>query len=210
MRLITSIDVGIIHFGLTMVEVDDKYQRKSIIFCKLIDMTCMRHNMVSKECCKLHHDNCSADWITHLVQEYPKPFYDSEIILIERQPPQGHKDIEQLVTLLFRDKIKIMSPNTMHAYFGIGHLDYDGRKDAVEKIVFTKMKGMLNKNKVVNDYLKSLYRKHDLCDAFCIMIYYTDKEMEKCRINDLSKKTAEYLRNNNIDLEIFRYKKLTI
>ena len=137
--LITSIDVGIIHFGLTMVEIDDAYELKSILFCKLIDMTVMRHNTVERECCKLHHDNCSADWITHVVQEYPKPFYNSDIILIERQPPQGHKDIEQLITLLFRDKIKIISPNSMHAYFGIGGLDYDGRKGAVERIMYQRM-----------------------------------------------------------------------
>ena len=95
------------------------------LFCKLIDMTVMRHNTIPREQCKLHHDNCTADWITHMVQEYPKPFYNSDIILIERQPPQGHKDVEQIIALLFRDKIKLISPNSMHAYFGIGHLDYD-------------------------------------------------------------------------------------
>ena len=79
--LITSIDVGIIHFGLTMVEVSESYELRSILFCRLIDMTVMRHNTVSREQCKLHHDNCTADWITHLVQEYPKPFYNSDIII---------------------------------------------------------------------------------------------------------------------------------
>ena len=203
--IITSIDVGIIHFGLTMVEVSESYEIKSILFCKLIDMTNMRHNTVKRECCKLYHDSCTADWITHLVQEYPKPFYNSDIILIERQPPQGHKDVEQLIALLFRDKIKIISPNSMHAYFGIGHLDYEGRKCAVERIVYDRLTKQLTKNKEVDHYLKSLYRKHDLCDAFCIMIFYSEKEKEKYRINNISKKVAERLREKNVDLESFRY-----
>ena len=203
--IITSIDVGIIHFGLTMVEITEEYEFKSILFCKLIDMTIMRHTLVSKECCKLHHDNCSADWITHLIQEHPKPFYNSDIILIERQPPQGHKDIEQLITLLFRDKIKIMSPNSMHAFFGIGQLDYDQRKEAVERIVYQRMSKLLRSNKEVNDYIKSLYRRHDLCDAFCIMIHYVEKERRQYKLNNISKDVAKRLRENNIDLESFRY-----
>lgn len=201
--LITSIDVGIIHFGLTMTEVSDTYELKKILFCKLIDMTVMRHNTKSREQCKLHHDNCTADWITHMVQEYPKPFYNSDIILIERQPPQGHKDVEQLIALLFRDKIKLISPNSMHAYFGIGHLDYDQRKDAVEKITNSKLTNIMNKETV--NYIGSLYRKHDLCDAFCIMIYFTDKEREKYRINNISKNVAEKLREKQLDLDSFRY-----
>jgi hypothetical protein len=93
----------------------------------------------------------------------------------------------------------------MHAYFGIGHLDYEGRKEAVERITKQRFSKMLKQNKQINDYIESLYRKHDLCDAFCIMIYFVEKEREKYRVNNLSKQVAERLRENNIDLDSFRY-----
>ena len=55
------------------------------------------------------------------------------------------------------------------------------------------------------DYIKSLYRRHDLCDAFCIMIHYVEKERRQYKLNNISKDVAKRLRENNIDLESFRY-----
>jgi hypothetical protein len=46
----------------------------------------------------------------------------------------GLKDIEQLLFKAFRSKAILVSPNSMHAHFGLPSGDYDLRKDLVTSI----------------------------------------------------------------------------
>lgn len=89
-------------------------------------------------------------------------FDSSDVILIERQPPGGFTNIQTLLHYMFRDKVILVNPVSMHAHFGMRHLDYEGRKARVESIA--------------SRYVTSLEeRKHDIADAMCMILYYKFK-----------------------------------
>ena len=142
-----SIDVGYYNMGL--VQCDSEL---NVTFAKRVDIT--RYTG-----CALYHTKHVADYVAHFVQLYKEIFDSADVILMERQPPSGLTSIEALLFYIFRDKIKLISPNSVHAHFGYSHLDYEQRKDRVIDIAskyFT---------------LPEVARKHDMADAFCMVLY---------------------------------------
>lgn len=82
-------------------------------------------------------------------------------ILIERQPPSGFTNIEILLHYMFKDKVILISPVSMHTHFGMRHLNYDQRKERTITIA--------------NKYLETeipFERKHDIADALCMIVYF--------------------------------------
>ena len=56
-----------------------------VVDCNRIDITKVKHNKVSRECCKLHHESCIPDYLDHFVQEYSSYFENCDILLISNK-----------------------------------------------------------------------------------------------------------------------------
>lgn len=156
MKLV-GIDVGYKNIGLVMA--DCQNEKVSVEFFKRINISILDHNRVSFCNCKIPHTNELSDLIAHFVQEYKEIFDAADQIIVERQPPGGLTNVETLLHYIFRDKVILVSPVSMHKHFGMGHLDYDNRKIRTEEIAGKYMD------------LSNLTRKHDVADAFCMIMY---------------------------------------
>ena len=101
------------------------------------------------------------------ISEYKELFDNSDLILIERQPPQGLTNIQDILAYNFSSKVKLICPRSMHKHFMISKLDYDSRKQHTVKIT----------SKYLKDFLvfENESRKHDIADAFCQALYYIEK-----------------------------------
>ena len=196
---ILSIDIGIINLGYVYSE------GLRVLECNRIDITKVKHNKVSYCNCKLHHEFCIPDYLDHFIQEHANIFEMSDIILIERQPPVGITNVQDLIFTKFRNKVKLVSPNTIHKYFKMTKCDYDTRK--IESL------------QIANEYLEQFNsfqkneRKHDISDAMLLIIHYFKTNLEKLeKIKNLEKINLEKIENlesaiNLIDdnFERFRY-----
>ena len=159
--LYTAIDVGYKNLGLIQVEVNENVFQTH--FMKKIDISRIK----CKNDCKIPHTNEVADLISHFIQEYQYVLNTADVILMERQPPGGLTNIEALLFFIFRNKIKLISPNSVHCHFGFGHLDYEQRKERVVSIA----------SKYIT--LPEITRKHDIADAFCMILYDVQKNQLK-------------------------------
>jgi hypothetical protein len=208
---ILSIDIGIVNLGYVYCEIildvvlpntsklknlffNKNYNKEiqkniKIIDCNRIDITHMRHNKIPFHSCKLHHDNCIPDYLDHFIQETTY-FEESDIILLERQPPVGITNVQDLLFKQFREKTLLISPNSVHKYFNLNS-DYNIRKTESEKIA--------------NNYLIDFHkftgnkRKHDMSDALLMILYYYKIEVDNLIMN--------HNFEENIDIfENFRFK----
>jgi hypothetical protein len=101
------------------------------------------------------------------ISEYKKLFDNADLILIERQPPQGLTNIQDILAFNFSSKVKLICPRSMHKHFLISKLDYDSRKQHTVKITSKYLKNFL--------IFDNESRKHDIADAFCLALYYIEK-----------------------------------
>ena len=91
-------------------------------------------------------------------------FENSDLILIERQPPQGLTNIQDVLAYQYIDKVKLIYPRSVHKHFCLSKTDYNIRKKQTEKIADK----YLSDNKIY----KYSDRKHDIADALCQVLYY--------------------------------------
>ena len=162
--LYTAIDVGYKNLGLIQVELNQTATAVvSTTFMKKIDISRIRcnHN------CGIPHTNETVDHVSHFIQEYQDILHSADVILMERQPPGGLTNIEALLFFVFRNKMKLISPNSVHCHFGFGHLDYEQRKERVVSIASKHIT------------LPDITRKHDIADAFCMILYEVQKNQLK-------------------------------
>lgn len=131
--------------------------------CDRVDITNVKHSFVPRHICKLHHDFCIPDYLDHFVQEKRSMFESAEIILLERQPPTGITNVQDLLFSRFRDKVFLVSPNTIHRYFGLPK-DYSFRKMESEKLSIDFLKHFVK----FNDNI----RKHDISDSLLMLLHY--------------------------------------
>ena len=141
----------------------------TIIDCKRVDITHMRHNVVSRQHCCLYHERCIPDYIDHFVQETPF-FEDCDVLIIERQPPVGITNVQDLLFTKFRHKVLLISPGSVHKYFGLPSCAYELRKEKSEQIAEEYLSGF--------DKFTENIRKHDISDAMLMIIYYYKIKME--------------------------------
>ena len=187
---VLSIDVGIINLGYVYAEltieepsVSSKYKNLllnsvynedifnkncKIIDCNRIDITKIKHRKVPFCVCKLHHDRCVPDYLDHFIQEIPH-FEECDLLIIERQPPMGIMNVQDLLFKLFRDKVMLISPNSMHKFFNLNS-DYNERKIQSEKLSLNFLSNFENFNKQI--------RRHDISDAMLMLIYYYKISMD--------------------------------
>jgi len=184
---ILSIDVGIVNLGYVFAEIQPiQVKRKiksytqdnifniNVIECNRIDITNIKHSNVKWCDCKLHHDRCIPDYLDHFIQEHIYLFELSDMILIERQPPIGITNVQDLLFKLFRNKVLLISPNSVHKYFELSK-DYDIRKIESENIAKKYLSDFTNFNNNI--------RKHDISDAMLMIIYYYKLNMVNFKID---------------------------
>lgn len=215
---VVSIDVGVTHLAFVSMVVENWKIRK-VKLARLVDLTNMRHVNISLSACRLYHSKLLCDRVDHFIQEYEIEFEDADLILIERQPPVGGAScvVEQLLVKAFRDKIVLVSPTSMHCFFGIQNLDYDARKDFTTRETFRQfmhmaLSPMSEFNESVYEYFKSRVRKHDIADAMCLAIYYFAKQNSKSIESEMRQRRHYRIQNSklstpSIDLQQFAYQK---
>jgi hypothetical protein len=211
---ITAVDIGIVHLAYVTARIEfdlsqperqftaiTEYSNFELLHCNLVDITNLPHTRITRNVCRLHHSNDLFDRVQHMLQEYPTPFKVCDKLLLERQPPCGHTAVEQLLFGQYREKAILIHPRSMHAFLGIGHLDYEGRKEATEAIATTSE--MAHENAFIG-----AERKHDMADAFCIIKYYISLHIKKLNA-DLKRihieQRVKECKNIFKHLETFRY-----
>ena len=147
---ILAIDIGYINMGLVLAECGNGPGIK-VEYLKKVDLGIYKNIRT----------NDFVDIIPLFVEEHNHIFTSADKILIERQPPGGFTNIEILLHYMFRDKVSLISPVSMHTHFGMRHLDYEGRKDRTVAIA----------NKYLDDEIP-YERKHDIADALCMIIFF--------------------------------------
>lgn len=150
---ILAIDIGYHNMGLVLAE--------SLTGPKIV-VEYMKK--VSLEDYKYLKTNDFVDLVPLFVEDHQHLFDAAEKILIERQPPGGFTNIEILLHYMFKDKVKLVSPVSMHTHFGMRNLDYEQRKERTVSIM---------ENHISEEI--PYERKHDIADAFCMIMYYNFK-----------------------------------
>ena len=110
---------------------------------------------------KYIHSNDIVDLVPLFVDAHEHIFESADKILIERQPPGGFTNIEVLLNYMFKDKVILVSPVSMHTHFGMRHLNYEERKERTVSIADKYIEGEI-----------PYERKHDIADALCMILYY--------------------------------------
>ena len=122
--------------------------------------------------------NDMVDLVPLFVEDHKGIFDSADKILIERQPPGGFTNIEILLHYMFKDKVLLVHPTSMHTHFGIRHLDYEERKERTTSIAERHLKFEI-----------PYERKHDIADALCMIIYDNFKStvhtLDRFRFNTL-------------------------
>ena len=147
---VLAIDIGYHNMGLVLAECG-KGPKVDVEFMK----------KVSLEDYKYIHSNDIVDLIPLFVEDHRFIFDAADTILIERQPPGGFTNIEVLLNYMFKDKVILVSPVSMHTHFGMRHLNYEERKERTVSIADKYIEGEI-----------PYERKHDIDDALFMILYY--------------------------------------
>jgi hypothetical protein len=179
---ILSIDIGIKHLAMLLVETSKTYVFKEIVWFELVDITQFVHlDQDSKNKCSLYHTKTISDWLSHVFYLNTELFDLVETILIERQPPHGHVAIEQLIYFNFRNKSVLIHPRSVHKFLNWTNEDtYEIRKQKSVKILKRQLeKG--SRTYLLNEF-NQLRRQHDISDAYIqalFFLYIKQKEIKK-------------------------------
>jgi len=164
-RLCLSFDVGLANMAFVVATVDLDWRNCTVLDARCVNLTRFQHDVVSRENCPLHHTNEAHDRVRHFLQEYRDVWEGHgrvDRVFIERQPVCGLNHVESLLFAEFRDRATKVSPNAMHKWLGIGHLDYDARKRATVRRAQSYMRGVRGFHAV---------RQHDMSDALMVMLF---------------------------------------
>jgi hypothetical protein len=184
--IVLSFDVGLIHLGFVKARIDPTaWTLENIERVECVDLSSIPHRRVPLSSCRLYHTRTACDQIQHFLQEYSDELSGVDRVLIERQPPGGLLHVEQLLFTFFRDKAQLISPQSVHKYLGIGHLDYEGRKLETVRRAAPFLSPC-------NEWQKQ-NRKHDMADALCFIQYWLSVERERARLKRCSEEAKQRL-----------------
>lgn len=174
---VLCIDVGVKNMGIVELERSGSCPPR-LLSARKVDIT--NNGGCQRKKCRLGHTGAMVDWVAHLLlfdEELKRSGKLANLVLIERQPPMGFRDCEQLLFAEFRDKAKLVYPRSVHAHFKIGALTYEERKLAVCRIATHRFGGSFAWDMVAGKE----ERLHDVADAIIIGIWMfeTDSEMLK-------------------------------
>jgi len=167
-QFVLAIDIGIINLGYVFVEITENVLK--VKECNKVNITNMKHNKIPRCNCNLYHENCIPDYVDHFIQEHSHLFDQADKILIERQPPVGITNVQDLIFTRFRNKVKLISPNSIHKFFKMTKNDYETRKIESQQ---------LTKHYLENfETFNQLIRQHDVTDAMLLVMYYNVKILQ--------------------------------
>ena len=146
---VLAIDIGYHNMGMVLA-MSESGPKIEVEYIKKVNL----------EDYKYIQTNDFVDLIPLFVEDHREIFDAADKILIERQPPGGFTNIEILLHYMFKDKVTLISPVSMHTHFGMRHLDYDQRKERTVSIA----------EKYIEDDIP-YERKHDIADALCMVVY---------------------------------------
>lgn len=150
-----GIDIGYYNIGLVLADCNEADVK--VLYVQKVDLSAFKTRDVPE----------LSDMIHAFTTEYKDVFDEADQVLIERQPPGGISSVEVLLHYIFRHKAILISPVSMHKHFGMGHLDYEERKERTEVIASKYIKGCV--------YYERLERKHDVADALCMILFQNYK-----------------------------------
>lgn len=139
--------------GIVLAECPLKGVGVVVEFTKRINLEDYKFNAPSNEI---------ADLVPLFVEDYQFIFDAAEKILIERQPPGGFTNIQTLLHYMFKERVILVSPVSLHTHFGMRDLDYDGRKLRTESIA----------SKYITWDIPEGERRHDISDALCMILFF--------------------------------------
>ncbi len=191
MTVLLAIDVGICHMGLVRGTLNPEGELLMDAF-ELVNITEMTHNRVSREQCTLPHTRELYDRLCHFEQEYRDEWIDpADVILIERQPLVGLQSVQDFFFGRYRERAQLLSPNAMHKFFKINHLDYEQRKERTEAIA-THLFASYGREGC-EWASKRLERRHDIADAACLMYFWVEQELERRKAEAARSRFAQYV-----------------
>lgn len=163
MLTLACIDIGVVNLGFAVIRFEDP-EHFDVLFADKIDITKFG---CDQRFCELSHDNIMADWISHFTRSHKHLLEKSDKILIERQPPMGFRDAEQLLMHYYREKAVLIHPRSFHCHFLVSRLDYDSRKEMLVR----KANRIYEKCNNVCSVLAH-ERAHDVADALLFAMYF--------------------------------------
>lgn len=186
---VTAIDIGLHNVGIIKCMVYNKIV--TVCNFELVDL--YKYRDTSMEIYMM---------IDCLVTEY-KDMFNSKYILLERQPPGGLIAIQEVLAFIFKDKVKIISPRSVHSKLGLNYYCYDIRKIKTEYMLIGKLKSQ-NTDELISK-INNIDRKHDIADAYCMIIYFISYDLH----SSIKKQTPRAEISIDIDryFDIFSFKK---
>ena len=197
---VLAIDVGVCHLGLVRGTVSGDGELAIEAFA-LVDVTTLQHTRVPRSECTLPHTREMYDRLCHFEQEFgPEWIEPMDAILIERQPLIGLQSVQDFFFGRYRDRAHLLSPNAMHRFFKINHLDYEGRKERTEAIA-CHLFGRYGAPGCDWADTRSLVRRHDIADAACLLYYWTDQRTQRLREEAVAARFKRFRHVENGDEE---------
>jgi hypothetical protein len=201
-RYILSIDVGIHHLAMILIETTPDYTQKDVVWFELVNITQFVHlDTPSSKTCTIPHTRTVADWLSHLFYLNKELFDLCEKILIERQPPGGQIAIEQLLFFQYRSKAVLVHPRSVHAFFGWSDHDYNERKNRSIQVLEYALKHS-KRDWLFKEY-QAIERKHDILDAYTQAVCYLHREWEEKK-KAQSKSSGELKQTDLLDIYRFQ------
>ena len=134
---IVSVDIG--YSNMALVQLDTDFINFSVNNIYKVNLKNFCENQVHLAMIKF-------------IDKYSFVFDKANIILVERQPPQGLTNIQDILAFNYSQKVKLICPRSIHKYFMISKFDYDLRKKYTVNITNEHLKDY-------KDYTKEEMRK---------------------------------------------------
>lgn len=153
-------------------------------------------NCANPACAITRHARDATCRLRHLLLEHP--LLETDILVVEQQPPVGMRDVEQALVALAEAAgvtVVVVNPRALHKHYSMGHLDYDGRKARSVEIALSQS---------IPGVSEAGDRVHDIADAFlmakyvCIQNYVKEQKeallaMRQERVRNMSAPNGEPL-----------------
>lgn len=161
MPCILAVDVGIHNLAFVSVITTSEHNIVAISSSHVVDITRVR----CLPDCTLHHSNNIVDRMNHVFAYYEKYFEEADEVLVERQPLVGFVHVEALILSRYRHKASLVQPVAVQKHFKWPRCNYELKKQAAVDTAAPYM-----------PCLADITRKHDLADAFCLILYTCQKK----------------------------------
>jgi hypothetical protein len=172
---VVSIDVGIRHLAFVDVTCGKSTPIAILHGVHLVDLCCLSHARVHRHACTLHHTKELGDRLAHFKQEYGYIFDRADVVLVERQPITGLQSVQMFFHQSYREKVSLLSPNSMHKFFNLSR-SYNHRKVQVVALMKTMCKHLRFD---IDKACVGMPRLHDVADALCFAWWWGYRQQKK-------------------------------